>query len=104
MGKDPDYIGSYCMDNLSMALHCVWSTTTFAAAVLKAANLCGDADTVAAVVGQLAGAIYGASEIPARWIECVNHWDGGDVALKAWLLYQRKEEALLSRCVKEVAS
>ena len=46
-----------------MALHCVWTTSSFSAAVLKAANMCGDADTVAAVVGQVAGAIYGASAI-----------------------------------------
>ena len=99
--KDPDYIGSYCMDNLSMALHCVWSTETFEAAALKAANLCGDADTVAAVVGQLAGAIYGASAIPKSWIDHLRRWDGGDIVLKSWLLYHRTDEALLGRCVRQ---
>lgn len=43
---------SLIMD-LAMALHCVYSTNTFAEAVLKAANLCGDSDSVASVTGQV---------------------------------------------------
>jgi ADP-ribosyl-[dinitrogen reductase] hydrolase len=38
-------------------------------AVLLAANLGGDADTTAAIAGQLAGAIYGVSGIPGEWLE-----------------------------------
>jgi ADP-ribosyl-[dinitrogen reductase] hydrolase len=37
--------------------------------VLKAANLGEDSDTTAAVTGQLAGALYGVSGIPARWLD-----------------------------------
>lgn len=36
--------------------------------MLLAANLGDDADTVAAVTGQLAGAFYGASAIPDRFL------------------------------------
>jgi ADP-ribosylglycohydrolase len=36
----------------------------------------GDADTVAAVTGQLAGAIYGESGIPAEWLERLWWRDG----------------------------
>jgi ADP-ribosyl-[dinitrogen reductase] hydrolase len=32
-------------------------------------SLGGDADTIGAVTGQLAGAIYGLSAIPDRWLE-----------------------------------
>ena len=39
--------------------------------MLRAANLADDADTVAAVTGQLAGALYGLSGIPDRWLERV---------------------------------
>ena len=39
--------------------------------MLLAANLADDADTVAAVTGQLAGALYGLSGIPERWLERV---------------------------------
>jgi ADP-ribosyl-[dinitrogen reductase] hydrolase len=38
-------------------------------AVLAAANLGDDADTTAAIVGQLAGAYYGVQGIPAGWLE-----------------------------------
>jgi len=37
--------------------------------VLAAVNLGDDADTTAAIYGQLAGAIYGAQAIPERWLE-----------------------------------
>ena len=37
--------------------------------MLLAANLADDADTVAAVTGQLAGALYGLSGIPGRWLD-----------------------------------
>ena len=35
--------------------------------MLAAANLGDDADTTAAIAGQLAGAHYGVDAIPARW-------------------------------------
>jgi ADP-ribosyl-[dinitrogen reductase] hydrolase len=35
--------------------------------VLAAANLGDDADTTAAIVGQLAGSFYGANAIPITW-------------------------------------
>ena len=41
----------------------------FESAVLLAANLADGADTVAAVTGQLAGALYGLSGIPDRWLD-----------------------------------
>jgi ADP-ribosyl-[dinitrogen reductase] hydrolase len=41
----------------------------FEPAVVFAANLGGDADTNAAVAGALAGARFGASRIPERWLE-----------------------------------
>jgi ADP-ribosylglycohydrolase len=37
--------------------------------VLLAANLGDDADTVAAVTGQIAGAVWGRSSIPRRWLD-----------------------------------
>jgi ADP-ribosyl-[dinitrogen reductase] hydrolase len=48
----------------------IWSfetTDSFEAAVLRAANLGDDADTTAAVCGQIAGAFYGLNGIPSRW-------------------------------------
>merc|ERR1712217_997303 len=72
------------------ALHCVYSTDTFEAATLKAANLRGDSDSVCAVVGQLAGALYGASAIPEEWWEKVQQWDGGSIAARALMLHDHE--------------
>lgn len=58
----------YVVHTLEAALWCVGRTSTFKDAVLLAANLADDADTTAAVTGQLAGAIYGAEAIPSAWV------------------------------------
>ena len=58
----------YVVNTLEAALWSVWQTGNFRDAVLTAANLGDDADSVAAVAGQLAGALYGASSIPAEWL------------------------------------
>jgi len=57
----------YVTDALEASLWCVARTTSFESAVLMAANLRDDADTTAAITGQLAGALYGNEAIPARW-------------------------------------
>ena len=56
------------MDTLMAAKWCVANTSTFEQAVLRAVNLGGDADTIGAVTGQLAGACYGTEQIPERWM------------------------------------
>jgi len=58
----------YCVDSLEAALWCFATTDSFEAAVLAAANLGDDADTTAAIVGQIAGAHYGIDAIPAHWV------------------------------------
>jgi ADP-ribosylglycohydrolase len=55
----PGYVGSYCMDALAMALHTVWKSSSFKEVALVNANLGGDCDTVGAIAGQIAGAMYG---------------------------------------------
>lgn len=59
----------YVVHSLEAALWCVAETATFRDAVLLAANLGDDADTTAAITGQLAGAVYGAGSIPKVWLE-----------------------------------
>ncbi len=59
----------YVVHTLEAALWSVDRSNSFEQAVLLAANLGDDADTVAAVAGQIAGAIWGRSGIPARWLE-----------------------------------
>jgi len=94
VSENPGYVGSYAMDCLAMALHSVWKTSSFEEAVLHAANTCGDADTVAAVTGQIAGSLYGISSIPQAWREAVEQWDEGDIACRAWLLFAADSPAV----------
>lgn len=59
----------YVVDSLEAALWCFDRHDTFEAVVLEAANLGEDADTTAAIAGQLAGAFHGARGIPGRWLQ-----------------------------------
>jgi ADP-ribosylglycohydrolase len=66
--QPPRICGSgYVAASLEAALWAFATTDTFADGALKAVNLGDDADTTGAVYGQLAGAHYGASAIPAPW-------------------------------------
>jgi ADP-ribosyl-[dinitrogen reductase] hydrolase len=69
-GRHRDAIRSsgYAIHTLEAALWAVSETDGFEAALVLAVNLADDADSVGAVTGQLAGAIYGASAIPPRWL------------------------------------
>ena len=61
----------YVVQSLEAAVWCFSQTRSFRDAILLAANLGEDADTTAAVCGQLAGAHYGASGIPTTWLSRV---------------------------------
>ncbi|MEA9749651.1 ADP-ribosylglycohydrolase family protein [Xanthomonas campestris pv. raphani] len=76
----------YVVDALSAALWCFATTDTFADAVLRAANLGDDADTTAAICGQLAGAFYGIDGIPAAWRERLQ--DAAEIIALADRLYE----------------
>ena len=70
-GKEPPAIRGtgYCVDALEAAIWAVAGAADFKTAILRAANLGDDADTTAAIAGQLAGARFGASGIPELWLE-----------------------------------
>ncbi len=57
----------YVVPSLEAALWCFHHTDNFKDAILRAANLGKDADTTAAICGQIAGAFYGESSIPESW-------------------------------------
>lgn len=59
----------YSVAALEAALWALHSTGDFATGALLAVNLGDDADTTAAIYGQLAGAVYGETGIPERWRE-----------------------------------
>ena len=62
----------YVVESLEAALWSFWNTDNFRDAILTAANLGDDADTTAAICGQLAGAYYGMEDIPLDWIESLH--------------------------------
>jgi ADP-ribosyl-[dinitrogen reductase] hydrolase len=58
----------YVAHSLEAALWCFARTEDFRSGALMAANLGDDADTTAAIYGQLAGAFYGVAGIPGEWV------------------------------------
>jgi len=59
----------YVIRSLEAALWCFHHGHSFEESVLLAANLGEDADTTAAICGQIAGAYYGFDAIPQAWRE-----------------------------------
>lgn len=57
----------YVVQSLEAALWAFHNSHNFREGALKAANLGDDADTTAAIYGQIAGAHYGADSIPPEW-------------------------------------
>jgi ADP-ribosyl-[dinitrogen reductase] hydrolase len=66
--QPPDIKGrGYVVKSLEAALWAFYQSDDFRSGCLMAANLGDDADTTAAIYGQLAGAYYGRDSIPAEW-------------------------------------
>lgn len=57
----------YVVDTLEASVWCLLTTSSYKDCVLKAVNLGSDTDTVGAVAGGLAGALYGYDAIPKKW-------------------------------------
>ena len=62
----------HVVNTLNNALYWVQHTGSFKKAIICAVNHGGDADTIAAITGSLAGAFYGYEAIPKKWIEQLN--------------------------------
>jgi ADP-ribosyl-[dinitrogen reductase] hydrolase len=58
------------------ALFCFMNAGSFEDAVISAVNLGGDADTVGACCGALAGACWGMGAIPERWLRDLEGYSG----------------------------
>jgi ADP-ribosyl-[dinitrogen reductase] hydrolase len=67
--KDPPEIKGtgYVVESLEAALWAFDRSQSFREGALLAVNLDNDADTNGAIYGQLAGAFYGAEQIPSEW-------------------------------------
>ncbi|MBR4881677.1 MAG: ADP-ribosylglycohydrolase family protein, partial [Clostridia bacterium] len=69
--KDDIKSSGYVVDTLEAAVWCLLTTDNYRDCVLKAVNLGDDTDTVAAVAGGLAGALYGFDSIPEEWLDAM---------------------------------
>lgn len=58
----------FVLHTLEASVWCLLNTSSYEEAVLAAVNLGEDTDTTAAVVGGLAGIVYGYDSIPGDWI------------------------------------
>ena len=59
----------YVIDTLEAVLWTFFHADGYRDAILKAINLGGDTDTIAAITGGVAGIYYGANDIPREWIQ-----------------------------------
>ncbi|MEZ9539135.1 ADP-ribosylglycohydrolase family protein [Shewanella sp. 10N.286.51.B8] len=59
----------FVVESIEAALWCFYHSNDFKEGALLAANLGDDADTTAAIYGQLAGAFYGVTQLPSDWLE-----------------------------------
>ncbi|WP_312952354.1 ADP-ribosylglycohydrolase family protein [Superficieibacter sp.] len=82
----------YCVQSLEAALWCFYHGEDFEQTILLAANLGDDADTTAAIVGQLAGAFYGVDGIPSAWREKL--WQYDDIDALAQQLFSGANSAV----------
>ena len=74
--KTRDMIESsgYVVHSMEAALWAFYHTSTFEEGLIKAVNLGGDADTIGAIYGQLAGAYYGEYAIPFKFISPLSNF------------------------------
>lgn len=63
----------WCVSTLQAALWAFHTTESFEDALIAAVNLGGDADSIGAVCGQIAGGYYGYSAIPERWLVAIKY-------------------------------
>jgi ADP-ribosylglycohydrolase len=64
-------VAAFVLDTLKSAAWATLHTSSFEDALIEIVNRGDDCDTVGAVTGALAGALYGADAIPPRWLDCL---------------------------------
>jgi ADP-ribosyl-[dinitrogen reductase] hydrolase len=59
---------AYIVDTVQTVLHYYFCSDSIENCIVETVNQGGDADTTGAIAGMLAGATYGASNLPPRWL------------------------------------
>ncbi len=64
---------AYIVDTLRAVFQALFATDSFEAALIDVVNRGGDADTTGAILGMIAGALYGPTAIPGRWVRYLDN-------------------------------
>ncbi|MEJ2608650.1 MAG: ADP-ribosyl-[dinitrogen reductase] hydrolase [Candidatus Thiodiazotropha sp.] len=62
----------YIVETLQVVFQAIFNNDGFEATLIDVVNRGGDADTTGAIAGMIAGAFYGPTQIPKRWIKKLN--------------------------------
>lgn len=65
----------YVVHSLQTALHDGLVSDSAEEAIVTAVNRGGDTDTIGAIAGAVAGARFGASQLPDRWLNAIDETD-----------------------------
>jgi ADP-ribosyl-[dinitrogen reductase] hydrolase len=65
----------YVVHTLQTALHDALTADSAEEAIITAVNRGGDTDTVGAIAGAIAGARFGGSSLPTRWLDAIDERD-----------------------------
>ncbi len=64
--------GGYLVETLQAVFQALFGTHDFETALIDVVNRGGDADTTGAILGMIAGALYGREAIPRRWLAALD--------------------------------
>ena len=67
-----DNPGGYIVETLRAVFQALFATDGFESALIDVVNRGGDADTTGAILGMIAGALYGCEAIPRRWLKALD--------------------------------
>lgn len=90
----------WVVDTMNTVMWAIRNTTSFADAIITAANVNGDSDTNASITGAIAGALYGFNAIPGAWIKILNNpnphnkWHGNQMTIE----HLKDKIATLAQC------
>jgi ADP-ribosyl-[dinitrogen reductase] hydrolase len=62
----------FIADTLRTVFQSLFATDDFETALIDVVNRGGDADTTGAILGMIAGALYGPGALPARWVRALD--------------------------------
>ncbi|MEI7429910.1 MAG: ADP-ribosyl-[dinitrogen reductase] hydrolase [Betaproteobacteria bacterium] len=85
-GRRRENPSGWIVETMQVVLQSLMHTDTFEGCLIDAVNRGGDADTTAAIVGMLAGPLYGLEQLPPRWLKALDPTVSKACRTQAWAL------------------